>query len=594
MAARYTLAFEIRPETESRVGDVAVGRIAVLPPDVQAQIAAGEVIERPASVVKELVENALDAGARTVDVRLAGGGLERISVRDDGEGMSAADALLAFARHATSKLVRAEELAGVATLGFRGEALPSIAAVARVRVTTRRAAEPAASVVEADAAGARAAGMAGAPAGTSVDVEELFGATPARRKFLRTPATELAHVVDAVTRLAAPCPLVGFRLEHDGREVLAWPAVRDDRQRLGQVLGRERAASLVDVEAERGGLALRTWLAPPRETVGSARLVWTYVGLGGAYRWTRDRLLLRAVLDGYESLLMHGRYPIAVVLVRFPAGEADVNVHPAKLEVRFRHPAAVHQLIVPTLRSQLAAALRPAVVPPASPVGAPTSYDRPLDGGGFALEALAASAPSALWSAAPGGFASLRFIGQIFDGYLVCEGDGRVVLIDQHAAHERVAFERLRAERARGGVARDPLLIPEAIELPAAHAAALGEHAEVLAAAGLEGEPFGDGTFLLRTVPHLLRGRDAGALVRAVARELAEEGASGAAERAAEDALATLACHSVVRVGERLDPAEVHALLAAMDGVDVAAHCPHGRPVAVTLERGQLEALFKR
>ena len=226
----------------------------------------------------------------------------------------------------------------------------------------------------------------------------------------------------------------------------------------------------------------------------------------------------------------------------------------------------------------------------------PASYDDgPRDGAGLALEDGAASpAPLALWSAAPGGFASLRFIGQIFEGYLVCEGDGRVVLIDQHAAHERVAFERLREEHARGAVARDPLLVPEAIALPAAHAAALAEHGEVLAAAGLEGEPFGDGTFLLRTVPHLLRGRDAGAVVRAVARELAEEGASGAAERAANAALATLACHSVVRVGERLDPAEVRALLAAMDGVDVAAHCPHGRPVAITLERGQVEALFKR
>src|SRR5207249_596815 len=410
---------------------------------------AGEVIERPASVVKELGAHALDAGARSVDVRLGGGGLERIVVRDDGEGMTAGDALLAFARHATSKLVRAEELAGVTTLGFRGEALPSIAAVARVRVTTRLAAEPAASVVEADAGGARAAGVAGAPPGTAVEVEGLFGATPARRKFLRTPATELAHVVDALTRLAAAVPAVGFRLEHDGREVLALPPVRDERQRLGQLLGRERAGSLVAVEVDRGGLGLRAFLAPPRETVGSARLVWTYVGLGGAYRWTRDRLLLRAVLDGYESLLMHGRYPVAVL--------------------------------------------------------------------------------------------SLRFIGQIFEGYLVCEGDGRVVLIDQHAAHERVAFERLREEHARGAVARDPLLVPETIELPAAHAAALAERGEVLAAAGLEGEPFGEGTFLLRTVPRLLRGRDAGTVVRAVARELAEEGASAAAERAADAALATLA-----------------------------------------------------
>ncbi|TMA55570.1 MAG: DNA mismatch repair endonuclease MutL [Deltaproteobacteria bacterium] len=574
-------------------------KIAVLPPDVQAQIAAGEVIERPASVVKELVENALDAGARSIDVRLVGGGLERLTVRDDGEGMTAADALLAFARHATSKLGRAEELAGVTTLGFRGEALPSIAAVARVQVVTRRAGEAAASVVEADAAGARAAGVAGAPAGTSVEVEDLFGATPARRKFLRTPATELAHVVDALTRLAAASAAVGFRLEHERREVLALPPVRDERQRLGQLLGRERAGSMVAVEVERGGLALRAFLAPPRETVGSARLVWTYVGLGGAYRWTRDRLLLRAVLDGYESLLMHGRYPVAVLFLRFPPGEVDVNVHPAKLEVRFRHPAADHQLLVPALRTRLAAALRPE---PAGAAGVgsvaesvPSYDDGPDDGSGRALEdGLAAAASPTLWSAAPGGFASLRFIGQIFDGYIVCEGDRRVVLIDQHAAHERVAFERLREEHARGAVARDPLLVPEAITLPAAHAAALAEHGEVLAAAGLEGEPFGDGTFLLRTVPRLLRGRDAGAVVRAVARELAEEGASAAAERTADAALATLACHSVVRVGERLDPAEVRALLAAMDGVDVAAHCPHGRPVAVTLERTRIEALFKR
>jgi len=568
-----------------------VGKIAVLPPAVQGQIAAGEVIERPASVVKELVENALDAGARHVEVRLAAGGLDLIAVRDDGEGMAAEDALVAFARHATSKLARAEDLPTVATLGFRGEALPSIAAVARVRLVTRRAAAAGGVAVEADAGGTRPAGAAGAPPGTSVEVRELFAETPARRKFLRSAATEVGHVVDVLTRLAVASPAVGFRLEHDGREVLAFPPVADARQRLVQVLGRARAADLVPVEAAAGGYTLTGFLAPPRETLASARLVWTYVAVGGAGtgRWVRDRLLLRAVLDGYASLVMRGRYPIAVLFLAIPPGEVDVNVHPAKLEVRFRSPAAVHQLLVPVLRARLAAAL--ASPPAAFAREAAPAYAAPrVDGAPPA----AAAAQAPLWTAAPRGFASLRFIGQIFDGYLLCEGEGRVVLIDQHAAHERVVFERLRAECRAGGIARDRLLVPETIALPAAESAALAEHAAALAAAGLEGEPFGEGTFLLRTVPRLLRGRDVGALVRAVAGELVEEGASAAAERAADAALATIACHGVVRVGQRLGAAEAQALLASMDGVEVSAHCPHGRPVAAELARTQLEALFRR
>jgi len=567
-----------------------VGKIAVLPPAVQGQIAAGEVIERPASVVKELVENALDAGARHVEVCLGAGGLDLISVRDDGEGMAAEDALVAFARHATSKLARAEDLPAVTTLGFRGEALPSIAAVARVRLVTRRVADAGGVAVEADAAGARPAGAAGAPPGTSVEVRELFAETPARRKFLRSAPTEVGHVVDVLTRLAVASPAVGFRLEHDRREVLAFPPVADARQRLVQVLGRARAASLVPVEAAARGYTLAGFLAPPRETLATARLVWTYVAVGGAGsgRWVRDRLLLRAVLDGYASLVMRGRYPIAILFLGIPPGEVDVNVHPAKLEVRFRSPAAVHQLLVPVLRARLAAALAP-------PGTAPAAFARevaPAYGDPRAAPAAAAQAP--LWTPAPRGFASLRFIGQIFDGYLLCQGEGRVVLIDQHAAHERVVFERLRAECRAGGVARDRLLVPETIALPAAESAALAEHAAALAAAGLEGEPFGEGTFLLRTVPRLLGGRDVGALLRAVAGELVEEGASAAAERATDAALATIACHGVVRVGQRLGEAEAQALLASMDGVEVSAHCPHGRPVAAELARTQLEALFRR
>ncbi len=596
-----------------------MGTIAILPPIVQGQIAAGEVIERPASVVKELVENALDAGARHVEVSLRQGGIERIAVRDDGGGMAPDDALLAFARHATSKLTSAEQLAGVSTLGFRGEALPSIAAAGAVRLVTRRPEDAAAVAIEADGAGARMAGPAGAPPGTLVEVRELFATTPARRKFLRTTSTEVGHVVDLLTRLAVACPETGFRLEHDGREVVAYPPVRGLRERLAQVLGAERAGSMIACDAAAGELAVTAFLGPPRESLSTTRLVWTFVsvashgGAPAARRWVRDRLLLRAVLDGYESLLLRGRYPVAMVFLTTAPGELDVNVHPAKLEVRFRRPQAVHQLIVSALRRRLAAALGPspsdgqpragavAETPPrwgetarseqAPPAAvAPASGTAPL---AQALEAPAA-AQGALWQPAPDGFARLRYVGQVLDGYLLCERSDRVVLIDQHAAHERVRFERLRAAHAAGAVARDPLLVPETIAVSRLQLAALIEHERMLEAFGLEGEAFGDDTYLLRTVPRLLRGQDVGELVRALAGELVRDGASLAAERAVDAVLATLACHSAVRVGQRLGPEQVRALLDAMDTVDVNAHCPHGRPVAIELSRARIESFFSR
>jgi DNA mismatch repair protein MutL len=368
-------------------------------------------------------------------------------------------------------------------------------------------------------------------------------------------------------------------------------------------VGRERGSTLVEIEAARDGLGLIALLGPPRDTVASARLVWTYVAIGpdAVGRWVRDRLLLRAVLDGYASLLPRGRYPVAVLWLRVPAGAIDVNVHPAKLEVRFQRSTAVHQLIVPALRGRLAAALGPAPAPagevPVLPIVS------------AAAAAAVAEAPAAyaagegqtegtiqesLWTPVAGGFASLRFVGQLFDGYLLCEGEGRVVLIDQHAAHERVVFERLRAEQRATAVAVDRLLVPEAVELTVAQAGIVAEHAPALAAAGFEGEPFGERTFLFRTVPRLLRGRDVGTVLRALADELLEHGASAAAERARDAVLATIACHSVVRVGQRLDAPAVHALLRAMDGVEISAHCPHGRPVAAELSRPEVEGLFGR
>jgi DNA mismatch repair protein MutL len=593
-------------------------RIAILPLEVQGQIAAGEVIERPASVVKELAENALDAGARNVEVRLAGGGIEAITVVDDGAGMSADDAVLAFARHATSKLTGVGDLAGVATLGFRGEALPSIAAAGRVRLVTRRASDGAASAVDADGAGARAGGPAPGAPGTTVEVRDLFASTPARRKFLRSTPTEVGHVVDVLTRLAIATPTAGFRLLSDGRELFAHPPVRDLRQRVAQVLGVERARGFVDVEAQMGPLSLHGLLGPPRESVASARLLWTFAGFRtaapGAVRWVRDRVLTHAVLDGYDSFVVKGRYPAVVLAVRVAPGEMDVNVHPAKLEVRFQRSSAVHQLVAGAIRSKLRATLGSADASAAAATegasvasdgtGAPYGATAPAvvfpdddhasDPPRLPLGGAPAGAQAALWQPAAAGFRPLRFVGQLFDGYLLCERDGHALLIDQHAAHERVLYERLQASHEARGVEADALLVPETVALSATESAVLAEHADVLREAGLDGEPFGDGTYLLRTMPRLLRDRDAGMLVRALAGELAARGASDAARRAVDRVLATVACHAAVRVGQRLERTQVDALLASMDGVPVNAHCPHGRPVAVELRRSAVEALFQR
>ena len=581
-------------------------RIAILPPAVQGQIAAGEVIERPASVVKELVENALDAGATRVEVGLEGGGVTRIMVTDDGTGMSAEDATLAFARHATSKLTRVEELEAVGTFGFRGEALPSIAAAGRVRLVTRARDGVAAVAVEATGEGVRLIGPAPGAPGTTVEVADLFSSTPARRKFLRQAATELGHTADVLTRLAVACPRVGFRLTHDRREILALPPVDDLRQRLVQILGSERAGALIEVSGSGGSVALTGLVGPPGDSLSSARLLWTYVAIGngdGRPRWVRDRMLLRAVLDGYESLLMRGRYPIAFLVLRVAPGTVDVNVHPAKLEVRFQESQVVHRVMTSALRSRLRQGLAPradrvadAAAGRATAVAQPEAAARAerADVPALALTPGEPLRQRTLWTAAPEGFRGLRFVAQVFDGFLLCDGGSHLVLLDQHAAHERVLYERLQAEQRAAAVAHDALLVPEVVPLSATEVALLAEQGTALATLGLEGEPFGPDAFLVRTLPRVMRGRDVGALLRQVAAELAGDGVSTAVERSRDAMLATVACHAATRMGDRLGAEEAHALLRAMDGVPVNAHCPHGRPVAVQLKRAQVEALFGR
>jgi DNA mismatch repair protein MutL len=584
-------------------------RVPVLPPEIADQIAAGEVVERPASVVKELVENALDAGARHVAVDLEQAGSALIAVVDDGEGMSTDDAVCAFQRHATSKLSTVDDLLHIATLGFRGEALASIAAVARITLVTRRPGELAGTRVAVEHGRVLEVRESGAPLGTRVEVAELFGNTPARRKFLKAPATEVGHVSELMTRTALAWPRVGFVLRHAGRVLLELAAVEDDGERVRQVFGPARAAAMLPFAHRAAGGIVCGWLTDSHVSFPGPRQVYTYVN----HRYVRDKLVTHALLAGYSTLLMHGRYPGAALFLDMPVEDVDVNVHPAKSEVRFRRGGAVHELIAQAVQARLrdqardGGRLATAQIPPrvsARPDGRAWSIPplRLIDGAPAAAEApLLHPRPGAPLLAPPaagpepaGFFAALRAVGQVFEGYVVCEGREQLVLIDQHAAHERITFERLRGAYASGLVPRQQLLVPTVIALGPREAALLREQIDTLDGVGFEIEPYAGGTFAVRAVPALLADTDATALLRDLTEDLADIGRSRRVEAAADAVLARLACHSAVRVGHQMGPQQIRALLVAMDQVDFSGNCPHGRPAYVMLSRGDLERWFKR
>jgi DNA mismatch repair protein MutL len=608
-------------------------RVRVLPPEVADKIAAGEVIERPAAVVKELVENAIDAGARQVDVTLEDAGLGLIAVVDDGEGMTPDDAVCAFSRHATSKVSSADDLWRITTLGFRGEALASIAAVSTTTLTTRRAADLAGARVVIRAGSILEMREAGTPPGTRVDVTDLFGNTPARRKFLKAPATEVGHVTELVTRIALAFHTIGFSVRHGTRRLLEFPATGEPHERVAQVFGRERAAEMLPFSGRSLAGDVHGWLTGSHLSFPTARQIYTFVNR----RYVRDKLVSHALTAGYSTLLMHGRYPAAVVHLELLPEEVDVNVHPAKSEVRFRRGGAVHELLSHAVQERLrshtpvsAAADPPSVAGTPGPVsglqmpmalraaagwgGSPDAgAPKPVGSTGptswrtdvIRLRSLAPEqtmphppvapdAPSEAQASESGYFASMKVVGQVFEGYLVCQRDEALVLIDQHAAHERVAFERLRRAYGCGRIPQQGLLVPAVVELGPREAALLADRLEELYALGFEIEPFGNTSFAVRAVPALLADADPAALVRDVVDECAEVGGSRRLTDAAEAVLARLACHSVVRVGQTLGPDQIRALLAAMDGIPFSGNCPHGRPAYITLSRGELERLFKR
>jgi DNA mismatch repair protein MutL len=568
-----------------------VSKIQVLPDSVARKIAAGEVIERPASVVKELVENSLDAGAARIVVELDQGGRGRIAVTDDGEGMARDDVLVAFEPHATSKIRREEDLLRISTLGFRGEALPSIAAVSQVELWTCRRGETVGTHLQIRGGEPLVAEDFGTAVGCRIEVRELFAATPARRKFLKAPATEAGHVAQLIGRFALARSDVGFELRHESREALSFPS-GTRRERIRRVLGAEIEAAMRPVECG-GPLRLSGFVTHPHSSFSNTRSILFFVN----GRFVRDRLLQHAILAAYATLVPQGRYPAAVLFLDLPPDEVDVNVHPAKLEVRFRDPQGIHDAVRRTVRDALRSVPASAalVAAEASPPYSPGAFVPPVSSGGPRLHMVSATAEGEGLPFEPAGpFSSLRVVGQVFDGYLVCEGDGEVVLIDQHAAHERIAFERLQSARRHGRVESQTMLVAQPIELGNLEAELLAAAAEDLAACGLDLEPFGDRTVLVRSVPALLPAEAIAPLVRAIASDLGEVERSRALEARTERVLATIACHSVVRVGQKLSEAQMRGLLSAMDSIDLTSTCPHGRPVARRMPRAELERRFGR
>jgi DNA mismatch repair protein MutL len=599
------------------------------------RIAAGEVIERPASVVKELIENAIDAGAGGIEVVTVAGGLSLIRVSDDGVGMSLADLVLAVERHATSKLGE-EDLFNIATLGFRGEALPSIGAIAHLAVQSRQRAADAAHEIVVDRGGKRPMRPVALNAGTRVEVRELFSATPARLKFLKSERAENAAISEVVRRMALAHPGIAFTLTTGERGGLRLPAEAQGSEghlaRLGRIMGRDFMTDALAVEAEREGICLTGFAGLP--TLHRPDAAQQYLFVNG--RPVKDRLLIGAVRAAYGDLIPRGRSPLLALFLTLPPREVDVNVHPTKAEVRFRNAAAVRGLIAGALRQALAtaghraseaggaAALEMLARPQPVAVGAAGA----ASGGPWAVTAASAlgwsengyrqhlpyrlaeamqaplegiDEPSADASpaAAPAAPDLLdRPLGaaraQLHETYIVAQTRASVVIVDQHAAHERLVYERLKAQLANGGVARQALLIPLIVELGEAEVADLAEVSDTLLPLGLGLEAFGPGAVMVREVPAILGDGDIAGLVRDLARAGITETEGGLLQERLAAVCSTMACHASVRAGRRLTAEEMNALLRAMEATPHSGQCNHGRPTYVELKLADIERLFGR
>jgi DNA mismatch repair protein MutL len=599
------------PDKGTVRGGPRSGGIALLDESVILGIAAGEVVERPASVVKELVENALDAGATVVHVEYDDReDSQRLLVRDNGCGIEPSQVELALTRHATSKISSLLDLEKVSTFGFRGEALASIAAVGRVSLTTRTAGRDSAVRVMVDGGRVSDRSEAGAGPGSSIEVRDLFWSVPARRKFLKSRDTEFQQVLDTVRRFALLSPSVGFRMLRNGADKLDCPAVNTSLERVRQVLGAQVSEKLVGVEGGWEGMGLEGFVSAAGESWGTSRHVHLFVN----GRWVKDKLLFKAVTEAYRGYLLKGRFPAVVIELTVDPSAVDVNVHPAKMELRFCDPGQVHRFVVESIRVALrgADALRgvelsrgnrverawtvPASAPLPTTVGEPppgyveTSEDAPAPVREI-VEQVALEMPGVQQQ---GTLSHLEVLGQAFDGYIVCQSADTLVLVDQHAAHERLLYENLIADCKSGNIEVQSLLLPITVSVGSGGVAAVTRRSSDLLAAGWEIEAFGEEEVIVRSLPALASHCDMLPLVEGLVADLVETGSTGKLDALIERVLATVACHSAVRVGTRMDLKAARALLERCSSVEFVSACPHGRPVAREIPRSRLERMFGR
>ncbi len=600
-----------------------MGVIQALPSRLVNQIAAGEVVERPASVAKELIENSIDAGATQIDIEVGQGGVKLLRVSDNGRGIGRDDLALALARHATSKLHSLEELERIDSMGFRGEALPSIASVSRLTIGSRLEGEDKAWLIHGETLEVEPSAQ---PSGTTVEVRDLFYNTPARRKFLRTEKTEFSHLEQLARRMALARPDIGFSLTHNGRQIFALRPANDlERQlkRLATVFGKAFVEAAIPFTREAAGLRLHGWVARPTFSRSQADMQYFYVNR----RLIRDKLVTHAVRQGYQDVLYHGRHPAYVLYLEIDPALVDVNVHPAKHEVRFRESRLVHDMVFRSLHHVLAEAragvesvaaeAAPAVnAPPPAAFGAPpddTPTQRPMHlpvresharynqafqqyaaplAGAASPESVDAEAPpeSASGDTPPLGFA----LAQLHGVYILARNAGGLVIVDMHAAHERITYEGFKRAWEADGIKSQPLLVPVSVAVSPREADLAEAHAEVFDRLGMEIARLGEDTLVVRALPALLRHADAEKLLRDVLSDLAVHGRSERLREEVNQILSTLACHGSVRANRSLNIDEMNALLRDMEATERSGQCNHGRPTWTQLSLSELDKLFMR